>query len=289
MVIAELAKKDRKGKEEQDQWGIFRLEIECKKGIWLNEKFPAKKHSSRTLRDEGITFDESANARLIGSEPELVQQVIEAIKAESKKVVTPSLVVSGIRKIKQEEEIEKIKAKIKTEHLTTNSLYDVLAIDPPWNYGGEYDPDNRRVTSPYPEMSIEDISKIQLPIKPDAVVFLWTTHKFLPDAFKLVDLWCLEYKATIVWNKVKMGIGNNIRMQCEFCLLCTKGKPLLNGSNVRDIITEARRQHSRKPEAFYKLVETLTTGKKLDYFSREKRNGWESFGIETNKFKGNVE
>jgi N6-adenosine-specific RNA methylase IME4 len=206
-------------------------------------------------------------------------------------VLTPSLVASEIRKVKRTETIEAIKSKIETENLIINDtiLYDVIAIDPPWNYGGEYDPDNRRVTSPYPEMATEEIAKIQLPLKDDAVVFLWTTHRFLPDAFKLIEIWGLDYKAIIVWDKVKMGIGTLIRRQCEFCLLCTKGTPLITGASERDIITEARRQHSRKPEEFYLKVNRMCTGRKLDYFSREKRNGWDSLGIETDKFKENVE
>jgi len=68
-AAAEFARKNKLGKQEQDEWGIFRTEIEMKKGAWLDEFFPSKIHSSRTLRDEGITFDESANARLIKTNP----------------------------------------------------------------------------------------------------------------------------------------------------------------------------------------------------------------------------
>lgn len=186
---------------------------------------------------------------------------------------------------KRKELIESVKEKIKTENLTITNKYDVLVLDPPWNYGREYDPDTSRVANPYPEMTVGEISKIELPIKDTAVIFLWTTHAFLKDAFTLLDKWKLTYKATLVWDKEQMGMGNTIRMQCEFCLLAIKGSPIIQGSSTRDIIRESRREHSRKPESFYQLVDKITMGTKLDYFSRENREGWSSFGAETNKFK----
>jgi N6-adenosine-specific RNA methylase IME4 len=133
-------------------------------------------------------------------------------------------------------------------------------------------------------MTLTEISDIKLPLKDNAVVFLWTTHSFLHDAFHLIEQWNLIYKATMVWDKENMGIGRTIRMQCEFILIAIKGKPILNGSSERDIIREKRREHSRKPEAFYEFVERFTIGKRLDYFSRQKRENWDHYGAETEKF-----
>ena len=169
-------------------------------------------------------------------------------------------------------------------------LYDVISVDPPWNYEGQnknvtsYDSVGRRVANPYPEMSNEEIKKIDLPLMKDAVVFLWTTHKFLPVAFEILKEWGLEYKATLVWNKQKIGMGAWFRMQCEFCLVGIKGKPYWNNTSYRDIINESRREHSRKPEFFYEMVNNITLGRKLDYFSREKRRGWSVYGNDLNKF-----
>ena len=118
----------------------------------------------------------------------------------------------------------------------------------------------------------------------DAVVFLWTTHKFLPDAFDILRSWELDYKATLVWNKEKIGMGAWFRMQCEFCLVGIKGKPYWNNTIYRDIMNEPRRQHSRKPDVFFDMVDKITLGRKLEYFSREKREGWEVFGNDINKF-----
>lgn len=119
----------------------------------------------------------------------------------------------------------------------------------------------------------------------DCVLFLWTTHKFIWDAKELLDHWGFDYRCMLVWNKQKLGTGNLIRMQCEFCLIGLKGKPTFKDvHNIRDLIEEPRREHSRKPEAFYQLVEELCAGRKLDYFSRQQREGWSTYGNDTDKF-----
>lgn len=188
------------------------------------------------------------------------------------------------KKAERIRQIQEVEAHIEQENLEITDKYDAIVIDPPWAYGREYDPETSRVANPYPEMQTEEISKIELPEKENCVLFLWTTHAFIRDAFSLLDEWGYTYKATIVWDKEKMGMGSTIRMQCEFCLLAIKGKPLIKGSSERDIIREGRREHSRKPNAFYDMVDRMCVGKKLDYFSREKRNGWDTYGAESEKF-----
>ena len=193
-------------------------------------------------------------------------------------------VFKEIKKEKRNKEIEKQKKEITEDKTEVKGLYDVISIDPPWNYGRKYDPDNSRVANPYPEMTIEEIKNIKLPFKDNAIIFLWTTHKYLPDAFELLKHWGLDYKATLVWNKNKIGMGHWFRMQCEFCLFGIKGKPFWSNTTERDIIIESRREHSRKPEAFFKMVDKICVGKKLEYFSREKKEGWDIYGNDTNKF-----
>lgn len=203
------------------------------------------------------------------------------------------------KEIKKEEKIEERKMDIKKqlEDIESGKLpelwgkYEVIAIDPPWAYeekGGlsanDYNPEITRGATPYPTMKVDQIKEIDLPLTDNSVVFLWTTHAFLKDAFDILEHWNLKYKATLVWDKEKMGMGRTIRMQCEFCLIAFKGNPIFNGSSERDIIRESRREHSRKPDAFYQYVERATIGRKLEYFSREKRTNWEIYGNEVNKF-----
>lgn len=203
------------------------------------------------------------------------------------------------KEIKKEEKIDERKKDIEKQLFDIESgnlpeligKYEVIAIDPPWAYeekGGlsttDYNPETTRGATPYPTMKVNEIKEINLPLTDNAVLFLWTTHAFLKDSFEILEHWNLKYKATLVWDKERMGMGRTIRLQCEFCLIAFKGNPIFNGSSERDIIREARREHSRKPDAFYQYVERCTIGRKLEYFSREKRTNWEIYGNEVEKF-----
>lgn len=163
-------------------------------------------------------------------------------------------------------------------------VFEVIAMDPPWNYGREYDPETSRVANPYPEMTQAQLLEMNPPFADDCVLFLWTTHAFIFDAKELLDHWGFTYKATMVWDKEKMGMGAWLRMQCEFCLVGIKGKPSWNNTKWRDIIREGRREHSRKPDTFYQMVEEITLGRRLEFFSREQRDGWTTYGNDTEKF-----
>jgi N6-adenosine-specific RNA methylase IME4 len=230
------------------------------------------------------------------------QDVREISKAEPDFVAkSDDEILRKAKEIRDKKNAEKIAKRIQLieeqkEDIRSGKLpelegkFDVVSIDPPWPYeikedaATSFDPNGRRVANPYPEMSIDEIKKIQLPLMNDSIVFLWTTHKFLKDGFDILEKWGLDYKATLVWNKEKIGMGAWFRMQCEFCLFAVKGKPFFQNTTFRDILNEARREHSRKPDGFFKMVEEVTAGRRLEYFSREKREGWEVFGNDVQKF-----
>ena len=133
-------------------------------------------------------------------------------------------------------------------------------------------------------MTQDKLLAMKPPFADDAVLFLWTTHRFIWDAKVLLDAWGFEHKAVLVWDKQLIGLGRRLRLQCEFCLIGIRGKPVWENTTWRDIIREPRRQHSRKPDIFYRMVEQITVGRRLDYFSRGERQGWEAFGNDTTKF-----
>lgn len=222
---------------------------------------------------------------IIASEEEINKQI--EIKANE-------LVKAKLQTIEAQKEAKKVERKnyIEAQKEAINSgevklpegKFEVVVIDPPWNYGREYDPENSRVANPYPEMSQDQLLELEIPSADNSVIYLWTTHKFLFDAKELLDNWGFDYKATLVWNKEKMGMGAWFRMQCEFCLVGIKGKPLWNNTKWRDVISEPRREHSRKPEIFYEMINEINAGRKLDYFSRSNREGWSVYGNDTQKF-----
>ncbi len=180
---------------------------------------------------------------------------------------------------------EQIIESINTKNIKTiPEKFDVVVIDPPWPYGTEYDEETRRVGSPYPEMSLEEIININIPAKDDCVLWLWTTHKFMRESFKILDKWGFQDKMIVTWVKNRMGMGSWLRSKSEFCIMAIKGNPVITLTNQTTVLNADVREHSRKPDEFYKMVESLCTGIKLDYFSREKRDGWYQYGNETNKF-----
>jgi len=220
-----------------------------------------------------------------------VEKIIEHPEI-SERVKSGELSINqGYQMIRQAEKTNEIKQNIERQRAEIErieepvGLFDVIVIDPPWNYGTQYDAAGRRAANPYPEMTQAELLKLNLPSTENSIVFLWTTHRFIWDAKELLDHWGFEYRNIITWDKQKMGMGDLFRMQCEFCLVGIKGRPTLdNNHTYRDIIEEPRREHSRKPDAFYEMIDELCVGRKLDYFSRQQRNGWVSHGNDTGKF-----
>lgn len=167
-----------------------------------------------------------------------------------------------------------------------DGLFEVISIDPPWPYGdqGSYDPAGNRAPNPYPEMSLDEIAALEIPAADDCVLWLWTTHKFMRHAFPLIDSWGFQERAILTWCKDRMGLGRWLRSQSEFCIMATKGKPTISLTNQTTVLKGPMREHSRKPDEFYALVDSLCVGRKLDFFSREFRENWSQLGNDTGKF-----
>jgi len=98
----------------------------------------------------------------------------------------------------------------------------------------------------------------------------------------LLEEWGFTYKSMLTWNKVNIGVGYWLRNVTEHCILAVKGSPVWNNKTVSTLLTEKRTEHSKKPEIFYQMVDEICYGRKLEYFSRTKRDGWSVFGDEVN-------
>lgn len=166
-----------------------------------------------------------------------------------------------------------------TDLATPTGKYQIIVIDPPWQYGTKYDSAGRRAASPYPEMTIDEIEAIEIPYdETQCVLWLWTTNKFMHEAFHLLAAWEFEPKTILTWSKSKMGLGTWLRAKTEHCILAVKGNPVIELTNETTLLEGKAREHSRKPDEFYDMVDTLCIGRKLDYFSRETREGWDTYG-----------
>jgi N6-adenosine-specific RNA methylase IME4 len=164
--------------------------------------------------------------------------------------------------------------------------FRVIVIDPPWSYANRATDTTHRAANPYPSMSLEEIAALPVAqhAHDDAVLWLWATNAHLPNAFAIVEGWGFEYKTLLTWAKDRMGTGDWLRGQTEHCLLCTRGQPTITLTNQTTLFHGPLREHSRKPDEFYALVEALCPGSKLELFARQQRPGWTVHGNQTKHF-----
>ena len=157
--------------------------------------------------------------------------------------------------------------------------FQVIVVDPPW----QYDSGN---SLPYSTMALDAIKAMPIGELADdnATLWLWTTNAHLPVAFDVVESWGFEYRTLLTWVKDRMGTGEWLRGQTEHCLLGVRGKPTFLRGEDGTVLAAARREHSRKPDEFYQLVDRICPGHKLDMFAREQRRGWHAFGNHSSSF-----
>jgi len=238
-----------------------------------------------TLAELGVEKMQSHRWQTMAELPEEEFEEFVAETKENKEELTSTAIYREAKKKEREENIQKQVEDIQqNKFVPPTNLYDVVVIDPPWPYGTKYDPLTRRAANPYPEMSLEEIAAIKLPANDDCVLWLWTTHKFMRYSFALLDNWGFRDVAIVTWVKNRMGLGSWLRSQSEFCIMAVKGHPTIELTNQTTVITGDMREHSRKPDEFYEMVDKLCIGYKIDYFSRESREGWAQYGNEVEKF-----
>src|SRR5262249_45248103 len=118
---------------------------------------------------------------------------------------------------------------------------------------------------------------------PDAALFMWTTVPHLRESFQVLDAWGFEYKTNIVWVKDKIGLGYFVRNQHELLLVATRGDmPSPSPANrPPSVISAPRREHSRKPDEAYEIIERMyPTLPKIELFARKTGAGWAAGGNE---------
>jgi len=139
---------------------------------------------------------------------------------------------------------------------------------------------------PYAKMSLDQIAG--LPVSDlaanDAHLYLWTTGLFLPHAFALLEGWGFRYKQFLTWIKPNSVITSHFHSTTEPILFGVKGSlPLLRGGVPSHFFGDRPRQHSAKPDEFYRIVETCSPGPWIEMFARRSRPGWICWGAEVGK------
>lgn len=222
---------------------------------------------------------------IIARNPKEVNQAIRTLERVPEPPKTSLTFADVKREAKRVERTERIEA-VKVEQLPTGKFH-VIVTDPPWEYDSRaYDP-THRAANPYPSMSVEEIKDDQTVTNlahDDCILWLWTTNAFMKDAYEVAMAWGFEVKTILTWVKDRMGTGDWLRGQTEHCLMCVLGKPVVSLTNQTTVIHGPLREHSRKPDSFYELVNELCPGRKVELFSRQRREGWEVYGNQIDTF-----
>jgi N6-adenosine-specific RNA methylase IME4 len=189
--------------------------------------------------------------------------------------------------------------------------YRTIVADPPWHYDGfASSPDHpfpgSRVAGqastaaivpvglPYPSMTVEAI--MSLPVRglsdSPSLCFLWTTNRYLPDAFDVLMAWGFKYRQTLVWRKTgtPSPFGGTVAPNtAEFVLVGRRGGGSLIGQRLQSAVFDAPRTgHSVKPDAFLDLVEQVAPPPRLELFARRQRLGWDTWGNEALEHVGGL-
>ncbi len=168
--------------------------------------------------------------------------------------------------------------------MPAKGTFQVIAIDPPWQFEKTRTGDpTQRGTTPYPTMSEDEISALNIPATKDCILWLWVTnaHLVTGEASRILEAWGFEPKTLLTWVKPRMGIGDWLRGRTEHCILAIRGKPKMRGPIPDTVLDAPVGAHSRKPDEFYELVEKHCPGNRLDMFGRVDRKDWATWGAET--------
>jgi N6-adenosine-specific RNA methylase IME4 len=186
--------------------------------------------------------------------------------------------------------------------LKVSGLHSTILADPPWrfeNRTGKMAPEHQRLLR-YPTMSLEEICEIpvQRVSAADAHLYLWVPNALLAEGLDVMRRWGFKYKSNLVWYKVRKdggpdgrGVRFYFRNVTELILFGTRGhmRTLKAGRTQTNIIVTQKREHSRKPDTIFDIVEACSPGPYLELFARFRREGWHQWGnenVEQNSLAG---
>jgi len=183
------------------------------------------------------------------------------------------------------------------EEVGKRKFATVLA-DPPWqfqNRTGKMAPEHRRLQR-YPTMSLQEIKDLPVEaiVKETAHLYLWVPNALLAEGLQVMDNWGFTYKTNLVWYKIRKdggpdrrGVGFYFRNVTEMILFGVRGKnarTLQPGRSQENIISSQKREHSRKPDEQYKLIESCSSGPFIELFARGPRKGWFVWGNQSQEY-----
>ncbi len=174
--------------------------------------------------------------------------------------------------------------------------FKTILADPPWRFSnrtGKVAPEHRRLDR-YSTMELEEICA--LPVAevagPNAHLYLWAPNALLPEGLKVMEAWGFRYVSNIIWAKRRKdggpdgrGVGFYFRNVTEMLLFGVHGsmRTLQPARSQVNMIETRKREHSRKPDEQYELIEACSPGPYLELFARHPRPGWTGWGDEADQ------
>lgn len=173
--------------------------------------------------------------------------------------------------------------------------YGTILADPPWRFSnrtGKMAPEHKRL-SRYSTMTLEEI--MELPVAqlalPKSHLYLWVPNALVLEGLEVMKRWGYTYKTNLVWYKVRKdggpdgrGVGFYFRNVTELVLFGTRGslRTLAPGRRQVNVLLTRKREHSRKPDELYDIIQECSPGPYLELFARHCRRGWTQWGDEAN-------
>lgn len=172
--------------------------------------------------------------------------------------------------------------------------FSTILADPPWRFSnrtGKVAPEHRRLDR-YSTMSLDAIKALEVKdvAARNAHLYLWVPNALLPDGMAVMEAWGFRYVSNIVWAKRRKdggpdgrGVGFYFRNVTELLLFGVRGsmRTLAPGRSQVNMIETRKREHSRKPDEQYELIQACSPGPYLELFARHKRPGWTVWGDES--------
>ncbi|MGA8939038.1 MAG: MT-A70 family methyltransferase [Acidobacteriaceae bacterium] len=182
-----------------------------------------------------------------------------------------------------------------------NRRFGAILADPPWqfqNRTGKVAPEHARLNR-YSTMTLSEIKALPVvhAAAPVSHLYLWVPNALLPEGLEVMKSWGFQYKSNIIWHKIRKdggpdgrGVGFYFRNVTEVLLFGIRGKharTLDAGRTQVNFIATRKREHSRKPDEQYALIESCSPGPRLEMFARGNRKGWASWGNQAESYTPN--
>ena len=176
--------------------------------------------------------------------------------------------------------------------------FSTVLADPPWqfqNRTGKMAPEHKRL-SRYPTLTLKEIQSLPVSsiVNETAHLYLWVPNALLAEGLEVMQSWGFNYKTNLIWYKIRKdggpdrrGVGFYFRNVTEMILFGVRGKnarTLSPGRSQENIISTRKREHSRKPDEQYDLIEACSSGPFIELFARGPKEGWFVWGNQSDEY-----